>query len=135
MECKMAEQQKIVPRNKVLKVATLGALGLSAVLLLARLAGILPTAQDMSPAGAITFCVIMTAVTTAFAGWYFIRTDEHDLHANLWSMAWAWLVYMLLTINWFILHVAGVAPSPNALLILCTSTAVAAAIWAWMRFR
>jgi hypothetical protein len=73
--------------------------------------------QDMSPPRVIAFCVAMTAAIAGFCGWHFTRTDEHDLHANLWSMAWAWTSFALITVNWAVLHVAWLAPAPNAVWI------------------
>jgi hypothetical protein len=131
----MAEQENFMPRNKVMKVTAIGAFVLTAALMAARAAGVLPMPQDMSPPGAIAFCVAMTAAIAGFCGWYFTRTDEHDLHANLWSMTWAWISFALITVDWAVLHVAGLAPVPNAVWILLASAAIAAGIWAWLRFR
>jgi hypothetical protein len=99
MERKKAEQEKIIPRNKVMKITAIGVSTLAAVLVLARLGGILPMLQNKSPASAVTFCVVITVFVAGFMGWYFTRTDEHDLHANLWSMAWAWVAFTLITVN------------------------------------
>lgn len=135
MEEKMADQKTGVPRNHAMKVMTLSSLGLVAVLLLARFAGILPIASDMSQTGATVFCAAMTLAVLGGFGWYLRRTDEHDLHANLWSMAWAWIIGALITIDWSILHIAKVAPRPDAMIILLISSAVAAVTWCWLRFR
>jgi hypothetical protein len=135
MEEKMADQKAGVPRNQAMKVMTLASLGLLAILLLARFAGILPIASDMTPTVAVAFCTVMTLAIFCAFDWYLRRTDEHDLHANLWSMAWAWISGALITIDWSILHIAKVAPPVDAMIILITSSAVAAVAWAWLRFR
>ena len=135
MEHKMAEPKTGVPRNQAMKAMTLASLGLLAILVLARVTGILPIASDMSPIGAIAFCTAMSLAILGSFGWYLRRTDEHDLHANLWSMVWAWISGALITIDWSILHIAKAAPRPDAMAILLVSTAVAAVIWLWLRFR
>lgn len=135
MEQNMAEPQKTVPRNKVLRTSWALTAIFGAILIAARLTGILPMANEMSAPGVITLCVFVTAVTMGIAGWYLSRTDEHDLHANLWSMTWAWIASALITVNWGVLYVGKLAPVPNALTILLASTAIAAIIWVWMRFR
>jgi hypothetical protein len=135
MEQKMTEPQKTMSRNKVMKTAWLATAVLSAVLIAARLSGILPMANEMSAAGVIVLCVALTTVTAGFAGWYLRRTDEHDLHANLWSMSCAWIASVLITVNWGVLYIGKLAPMPNALAIILASAAVAIIIWIWLRFR
>jgi hypothetical protein len=135
METEMAEKTTGVPRSQAMKMMTLMSFGLLAILLLARIAGILPTAAEMTATGAIAFCTAMTVAILAGFSWYLGRTDEHDLHANLWSMVWAWISGALITINWSILSIAKVAPPADAMIILMTSSAVAAVAWAWLRFR
>jgi hypothetical protein len=135
MEHKMAEQEKTVPRNKVMKTGIILATLFSVALIAARFAGVLPMPQNMSAGGVIALCVSLTAIVAGYVGWYLYNTDEHDLHANLWSMAWAWIASALITVNWSILHVGGLAPVPNALIIFLGSAVAAASVWAWLRFR
>jgi hypothetical protein len=135
MERRMTQAEKPMARNKVMKRGLIAATLLSAILITARLAGVLPVAQNMSPPGVIAFCIIITAVVVGYVVWYLTHTDEHDLNANLWSMAWAWVGSALLTVNWGILHVGKLAPAPNALIIFLGSAALAATTWVWLRFR
>lgn len=134
-EFNMVEPEKSQPANGAMKATLKGAFALMAILVLARMAGILPMPRNMSPAGVIAFCVAMTSAIFAVAGWYLKRTDEHDLHANVRSMAWAWFAGAVMTIDWAILHEAGVAPRPDAMLILVASAVLAAGTWLWLRFR
>jgi hypothetical protein len=135
MEQNMAEPKKTVPRNKVMRISWVLTAMFGAILIAARMVGILPMANELSAAGVIALCVVVTAVALGIAGWYISHTDEHDLHANLWSMSWAWIASALITVNWGMLYIGKLAPVPNTLMILLASTAVAAVIWAWMRFR
>jgi hypothetical protein len=95
----MAEREKIMSRNKVMKRGIIAATLFSAVLIAARLMGVLPSAHEMSPPGVIALCVTVTVVVSAYVRWYLTHTDEHDLNANLWSMAWAWIGSALITVN------------------------------------
>ena len=131
----MIEQNKTIAANSIMKRTLIGALLLGAVAVLARVSGVLPMPQDMSPPVVIAFCTTITVALLFLTNWYLKRTDEHDRHANLWSMAWAWVIGALVTVNWAMLHEAGVAGAPNAIWILHASAAVAAGIWAWLRFR
>ncbi len=135
MEQKMTEHRRRLPRNQAMKVMTLVSLALLVVLLAARFVGILPLASDMTSGGAMAFCAAMTSFVAGSFWWYFTRTDEHDLHANLWSLSLAWIGGALVTIDWSILHFAGAAPRPDAMIILLVSAVVAVAGWGWLRFR
>jgi hypothetical protein len=135
MEQNMTEPQKTMPRNKVMKRSIVIATLLGVVLIAARLTGVLPSAQTMSPPGVIAMCATITAVVLAYVGWYLKSTDEHDLNANLWSMAWAWIGSALITVNWGVLYIGKLAPAPNALFIFLGSAILAAVIWIWLRFR
>jgi hypothetical protein len=135
MECNMAEQSKAIPASSVMKRTMIGSFLLIAATVLARIAGVLPMPQDQPPIIVIIFCTTMTLAMLWMVGWYMRRTDEHDLHANLWSMMWAWVANALITINWVILQAAGIIGAPDAMHILLASAAVAALVWAWLRFR
>jgi hypothetical protein len=131
----MSKPQSRLPRNRVMTVTTLGAIAVLILLMLARGAGLLPMPQDLSPAGTIGLCAGMTVLTGGFAAWYLARTDEHGLSANLWSMAWGWIGTVLLTVNWAMLHEAGLVPPPQAVYIILASAVPVLAVWAWLRFR
>lgn len=131
----MTEQKRAIPRSNVMKVVFVGSFVLTAVLILARATGILPMPQDMAPAGAIALCAGLTILLAGTSAWYLARTDEHDLHANLWSMTWAWIAGALITIDWAILHAARLAPAPDAMAILLVSAGLMVAVWVWLRFR
>lgn len=135
MERAMTESRHAIPRSSVVKVAFAGSFVLTAVLVLARMAGVLPMPQDMSPAGAIALCAGLTVLLAVTSVWYLARTDEHDLHANLWSMTWAWIAGALIAIDWAILHAARLAPTPDAMAILLVSAGVMVVVWLWLRFR
>ena len=87
----MFDRKQSIPRRSVMKVTFAGAFVVTLILVPARTLGILPMPQDLTLAGAIALCGALTAVMVATSAWYLVRTDEHDLHANLWSMSWAWL--------------------------------------------
>ncbi len=124
-----------IPSNRVMTTTTVAALILLAVLVGARATGILPTANELSPAGAIALCAAFTALVGGGSVWYLARTDEHDLNANLWAMAWGWLASSLVTLNWAVLHIAGLVPVPDSIAILMVGTVVVLVIWLWLRFR
>lgn len=135
MEHKMTEKKNRLPRDRAMKVMLQASFGLAVIMLLGRFAGIIPTAAEMSPAGAIFTCAVLSIFLIGLFGWYLARTDEHDLHANLWSMAWAWIGGALLAVNWTILHIAGVAPRADAGAIFLASAVLAMVVWLWLRFR
>jgi hypothetical protein len=135
MERAMAEPDRLIPRNRVMKVMTIGAFVVTGLVLLARFAGVLPMPQDMSPTAIVVFCVVISSAVIGFSFWYLTRTDEHDLHANLWSMTWAWIASAVITVDWAALHIAGLLPPPDAVTILLATAAVAGSAWVWLRFR
>jgi hypothetical protein len=135
MEPAMTEPRTRLPRNRVMALTMTAAAGTTALLMLARATGLLPMPQDMSLAGVIAFCVAITAAVVGSSIWYLARTDEHDLHANLWGLSWAWIASAVATVDWAVLHEAGQAPPPDPIMILLGSAAVAGLGWLWLRFR
>jgi hypothetical protein len=129
------DASKPLSRNRVMAGSSLAVVVVVGALLIARLAGVIPAPQEMSALGAIVTCVLGAASVVGFSAWYFARTDEHDLHANLWAMAWSWIASGVGTSCWVVLHAAGLAPVPDAVVILLGSSVVALATWVWLRFR
>jgi hypothetical protein len=134
-ERNMTEQNKNLPQGRAMKLMLLGSALFGGAILIGRITGIMPAPSDMSPMGAMALCAVITIATFAGGGWYLKRTDEHDLHANLWSIMWGWVSVSLITINWHILYVAKAAPMPDGMLALLISTIIAFITWLWLRFR
>jgi len=131
----MTEKQKNMPRNRAVTLVATVAGVLLGILLLAQATGVLPTADAMSPPVAIGFCALASVIVLGLSIWYFARTDEHDLHANLWAMTWGWIATVLLGANWVILHGARLAPPPHMMVALLVDGAVSVIVWLWMRYR
>lgn len=124
-----------VPRNRAMVTTTIASFTLLVLLVGGRVTGLLPPANQMTPAGAIALCAAFTVLVGGGSVWYLVRTDEHDLNANLWSMTWGWIVASLVTLNWAVLHIAGLLVAPEPIAILLASSAVVLAVWLWLRFR
>jgi hypothetical protein len=134
-ERNMAEQNKSLPQGRAMKMMLFGSALFGGTILIGRITGIMPALSEMSPTGAMALCAVITIATLAGGGWYLKRTDEHDLHANLWSIMWGWVSVSLITFNWHILYMAKAAPMPDGMVTLLVSTIIALIAWAWLRFR
>jgi hypothetical protein len=135
MEQSMAEQKESLPQGRAMKLMLLGSVLFGGTILIGRITGIMPHPSQMSPAAAAALCLAITLAALFGGGWYLKRTDEHDLHANLWSIVWGWVSVSLITINWHILYIAKAAPLPDPMATLLVSTLVALGAWLWLRFR
>lgn len=129
------EASKPLSRNRVMARSTFAAAVIVGLILVARALGIIPAPQDLSALGAIITCVLGATGVVGFSAWYFANTDEHDLNANLRSMAWSWIAVGVGTSCWVVLHGAGLAPVPDAVAIVLGSSVVALFAWLWLRFR
>jgi hypothetical protein len=135
MEHNMAEQKDSLPQGRAMKLMLLGSFLFGATIIIGRVTGIMPALSEMSPASAIGLCAVLTLSVLVGGGWYLKRTDEHDLHANLWSILWGWVSVSLITLNWHMLYVAKAAPIPDAMVTLLISAIVSLLAWLWLRFR
>lgn len=66
---------------------------------------------------------------------YHRAVDDHEERAYLWASTAAWYAITLAAPTWWVLARAGLAPSPNAMLIFLGALVVNCAVWLWLKYR
>jgi len=137
MSMKMGEKPRPGSRHALRNYMLLSIAG--GVALVAALIGLNqnPTGQPMSfsPLAGLLILAIGLVTFVLATMRYVKRTDEHDLMANLWGLSLGWLAMVVMGASWWVLHHSGLAGPVDSWPILITSSLVAGAGWAWLRFR
>ncbi|AMG74203.1 hypothetical protein [Sphingopyxis granuli] len=66
---------------------------------------------------------------------YHRAIDDHEEHAWLWASTAGWYALIFPAPVWWVLHRAGLAPSPDAMLLFLLTLVVNAVVYLWLKFR
>jgi hypothetical protein len=135
MELSMPKNGRKSSHNRLMRTGLMLVAGLGIGFALGKIMDMFPEPEAISPLAAILIVAVVGTGVIASQIWFMMRTDEHDRHAHLWSMTFAWLSLAVVIPSWWILARASVTPPVNALFALGFSAIVATTTWAWMRYR
>ncbi len=91
--------------------------------------------RALSPTVAIALATLAPLLVIAGMYYYIKKTDEHDLHAHLWSTSIAWLFLAAIVPSWWLLARVNLVPQIDGMVALFGSAIVGSIVWAWLRYR
>ena len=94
-----------------------------------------PGERIYDPIAGIALASITAIASIVILYLYFKRTEEHDLIAQLWALAWGFLSLVIIKSTWQLLHESSVLGPMNEGIAFGISMTIGCVVWVWHKYR